>query len=564
VQLANKVYFGTNAMLTADTMGYTLDGTKYRPNGFDCQCGTTDVSSYGSMVAAGWKIDTDFNAPNSIVAAECGNNAYFYGWNANSLVGQITYAVPGDGYFSITFKNCWYSGTVDLYVNGVWIDSAASETESSVSNYFVTAGDEIKLMDNGQNSIIQVLDFSICQTIDYDDSYWCSGDSMCVWPFTYGGVTYHGGSCLNTDSYAPDGWCATSLNAGGSYASWGYCEPCATYTQLDYGETCDDYTDCDYITTYAQCKKGFQELDISITGEWTTAESTYVYGCSEKMAMSDTEMNNFHFNSNTNGVPRYSEKAVCLGECIVPKECVPYSQQACEDAATDNGLDFVGADAYETNGCYAYSSDADNYANDVYFGTSATVTALTVGDGLDGDKYRPKGLDCQDVCVPYSIEACQYAAAAWGLTFVNVGTYSTNGCFAYNHKHDEYANQVFFGVNKMVTADNADIVGDHQYRPEGFDCPSGWEYDNYGFMITRDSDSGLTGGEIAAIVICVILVVCCLCVLLAMMLGVIGGEGKETGGGSGHSKLDEMEMAETETVTVNEGTPGQTSPGIHE
>jgi len=573
VQLANKVYFGTNHMVTIENMGNTLDGTKYRPDGFDCQCGTTDVSSYGSMVAAGWTIDTTANAPNAGVAAQCGNNAYFYGWNPSSLVGQITYAVPGDGYFSIDFKNCWYSGTVDLYVNDVKVagtdgSSGFENTAVSVNHYFVAAGDEIKLMDNGLNSIIQLEHFSICQTIDYADSYWCTTDNTCKWPLTYGGVTYHGGSCLDKNSYGPDGWCATSLTDSGSYSSWGYCEPCATFTQLDYGESCDDYTDCDFITSYAQCKKGFSELDISITGEWTTADTSYVYGCSQKMKPED--VNNFHFNTNTNGSPRYSEKPLCLGECVVPDVCVPYSAQACADAAVDNGLTYMGTGAYDTNGCYAYTSDHDEHANTVYFGTVATVTSLTVGDGLNGDKYRPKGLDCADVCVPYSLEACQYAAAAWeDLTFVNVGTYSqASGCFAYPDDHETYPNQVFFGVNKMITDDNVNegLGGDDKlYRPEGSDCPSGWEYDNYGFHLTHSSDGGLTGGEIAAIVICVILVVCCLCVILAMVLGLCGGgEEKETGGGSGHNKLDEMEMAETEQVTVNEGTPGTTTPGIHE
>ena len=76
-------------------------------------------------------------------------------------------------------------------------------------------------------------------------------------------------------------------------------------------------------------------------------------------------------------------------------ECVPYSQQACEDAADELGLQKGGdrhsfAGYYQTKGCYAYVSGA--YANTAFYGIGGSDEEMRAQPFRP--KYRPVGYDC--------------------------------------------------------------------------------------------------------------------------------------------------------------------------
>ena len=76
--------------------------------------------------------------------------------------------------------------------------------------------------------------------------------------------------------------------------------------------------------------------------------------------------------------------------------CIPYSQQACEEAVKNLGLQrgsasfpFVGD--YKVKGCYAYNDGS--YANIAWYGTGGSIEEISkpyISTGV----FRPFGYDC--------------------------------------------------------------------------------------------------------------------------------------------------------------------------
>jgi len=88
--------------------------------------------------------------------------------------------------------------------------------------------------------------------------------------------------------------------------------------------------------------------------------------------------------------------------------CIPYSEQACRDAAASLGLSveessFSGSFQYK--GCYAYSAGKDK--GKAFYGTGGTRDDMQ--KQLPTDRYRPTNYDCAAgnyVCV--LVFACIY------------------------------------------------------------------------------------------------------------------------------------------------------------
>ena len=83
-------------------------------------------------------------------------------------------------------------------------------------------------------------------------------------------------------------------------------------------------------------------------------------------------------------------------------DCVPYSKEACEEAATKLGLEKGGAGSnfagsYARNGCYAY--DKGEYNGMAFYGTAGSVEQKK--EPFDANSYeqygiyRPLGYDCE-------------------------------------------------------------------------------------------------------------------------------------------------------------------------
>ena len=79
----------------------------------------------------------------------------------------------------------------------------------------------------------------------------------------------------------------------------------------------------------------------------------------------------------------------CLGECV------PYSQEACEDVVDRLGLQKGGkgfnfVHNFVNKGCYSYESG--DYANIAYYGSGGSEQEMATQ--LNSPKYRPAGYDC--------------------------------------------------------------------------------------------------------------------------------------------------------------------------
>ena len=77
-------------------------------------------------------------------------------------------------------------------------------------------------------------------------------------------------------------------------------------------------------------------------------------------------------------------------------ECVPYSEEACEDVVERLGLKKGGKgfnfveDNFVIKGCYSYESGP--YANIAYYGSGGSEQEMATQ--LNSPKYRPAGHDC--------------------------------------------------------------------------------------------------------------------------------------------------------------------------
>ena len=101
--------------------------------------------------------DPDSHVPD--VWSNCGEGKKWYGWNGSpgneiEKTGSISTILPVSGKVRLSFGNCWNSGDVSVYLNGV-LKSSAIPNSHHKSTFWFEAGDELKLCDEGHNSIIQ-------------------------------------------------------------------------------------------------------------------------------------------------------------------------------------------------------------------------------------------------------------------------------------------------------------------------------------------------------------------------------------------------------------------------
>ena len=85
---------------------------------------------------------------------------------------------------------------------------------------------------------------------------------------------------------------------------------------------------------------------------------------------------------------------MCL---CVAAECIPYSEQACLDAAKALGLSVEGSgdhpfssDTFTYKGCYAYSGGS--FKDKAFYGKGGSLADLR--KALPSLRYRPKNYDC--------------------------------------------------------------------------------------------------------------------------------------------------------------------------
>ena len=107
---------------------------------------------------SGWTFDLN-NGPWNDAPWDYCSVAPWFGWKSNDKVGSIKTTLYGIGYASLTFGNCWTTGTVNLYLDGAIIDSAGpGSMKTAIFDY--SNGNELKL-DETNEGIIMFEDFKI-------------------------------------------------------------------------------------------------------------------------------------------------------------------------------------------------------------------------------------------------------------------------------------------------------------------------------------------------------------------------------------------------------------------
>ena len=73
----------------------------------------------------------------------------------------------GTGEGILDFGNCWNQGIVKVYLNGNEVGSADKNTPSKTITFEYTDGAELKICDEGANSIIQFNQFTVTKLLNH-------------------------------------------------------------------------------------------------------------------------------------------------------------------------------------------------------------------------------------------------------------------------------------------------------------------------------------------------------------------------------------------------------------
>ena len=110
---------------------------------------------------SGWTFALDYgpwNRDPSDYGGICPGSPWF-GWSYGPSIGYMKTTLDGSGHASLTFGNCWTTGTVNLYLDGIKIASAQATSVKTVT-FDYSNGYELKL-DEVDAGIIRFEDFKI-------------------------------------------------------------------------------------------------------------------------------------------------------------------------------------------------------------------------------------------------------------------------------------------------------------------------------------------------------------------------------------------------------------------
>ena len=96
---------------------------------------------------SGWTFDLGYGSFNS----EFASCSPWFGYNYGQSVGSIKTTLSGSGgQASLTFGNCWPTGTVNLYLDGTKISSAGNNSMKTAT-FDYSNGNELKLDEISSN-----------------------------------------------------------------------------------------------------------------------------------------------------------------------------------------------------------------------------------------------------------------------------------------------------------------------------------------------------------------------------------------------------------------------------
>ena len=99
---------------------------------------TKNISAWNISLGHGQWSHPEPDVPESEeVWSSCGKGSLWYGWDLKEKIGSISTILPVSGRLQLHYGNCWNSGNVTVYLNGVTKSIApANSTHSSKTAYF--------------------------------------------------------------------------------------------------------------------------------------------------------------------------------------------------------------------------------------------------------------------------------------------------------------------------------------------------------------------------------------------------------------------------------------------
>ena len=144
------------------TVRYQCDAKPITPAEMCESINANDFSSFEVMQQVGWNTEGVVNhqhvgiGTNTDNGAMCNTGSSWWGWANYEAVGQLNVIAPMTTTARIDVGNCWNEGVVKVYVAGVQVLAAEVGEGSKVISFPVTAGDEISIRDEGENSVMRL------------------------------------------------------------------------------------------------------------------------------------------------------------------------------------------------------------------------------------------------------------------------------------------------------------------------------------------------------------------------------------------------------------------------
>ena len=134
----------------------------------DCQLNDMfkDPGNVSEMGLIGWSIEFDNVGSYSPkrytnVGKQCTPGAKWFGWSPGNATGVLRTTLKGFGYFTLDFGNCWYKGSVNVYLDDILIASAPVGVKRRAITHNFTSDSVLEIKDEGENSVVSLNSFSI-------------------------------------------------------------------------------------------------------------------------------------------------------------------------------------------------------------------------------------------------------------------------------------------------------------------------------------------------------------------------------------------------------------------
>ena len=115
-----------------------------------------------------WTIDIDHgpwnHGPGNGIRTKCGPQGQWFGFTGGSGVGTVSTKLQKSDYCGkIDFGNCWDAGVVKVYFDDKLIGEAQPNTPNKVVKFPIVKDGELKIRDEGANSVIKFTKFELVE-----------------------------------------------------------------------------------------------------------------------------------------------------------------------------------------------------------------------------------------------------------------------------------------------------------------------------------------------------------------------------------------------------------------